>query len=201
MLRQRLRAHSSPATLVARLLVILLALALVWYGAMTIVLAAKGSPQTVNQISAYRTIYDFLAGLQPSDITGLTRILIAAIGVVVFLVFGSLAIKTPPRPYLARRDLAIGEAERGSSVIEPRAIERMAELAAGESEAVTSARGRYAPDELGIDVAVAEPERIADTLTDVRGRVIRALARHDLPHQPVAVTFIGLDDQPERKLA
>ncbi len=40
----------------------LLALALVWYGVMVILLAAKVSPHTVNSISAYRTIYDTLAG-------------------------------------------------------------------------------------------------------------------------------------------
>ena len=53
--RQRLRARTSPLVFFGRLLTFLFAAALIWYGAMTVLLALKVSPSTVNSISGYRT--------------------------------------------------------------------------------------------------------------------------------------------------
>ena len=107
MLRQRLRTREEPLRIVGRLLVAAFALALIWYGAMLALLAAKViSPATANGLSGYRTAYDFLAGLTPADVDGTTRALIAAAGVAAFVIFGYLAWRELPRPYLARRDVA-----------------------------------------------------------------------------------------------
>ncbi|MBA3408537.1 MAG: hypothetical protein H0U06_10890, partial [Solirubrobacterales bacterium] len=70
MLRQRLRERTSPLMLVGRLVTLVFALALVWYGLMTVLLALKVSPSTVNTISGYRTAFDWLSGLTPSDVDG-----------------------------------------------------------------------------------------------------------------------------------
>ena len=69
MVRQRLRIGSSPLALLGRIVLVLFALALVWYGAMLVLLAFKVSPHTVNQLSGYRSAYNYLAGLEPQDIT------------------------------------------------------------------------------------------------------------------------------------
>jgi hypothetical protein len=73
-------------------------------------------------------LWHFLAGLQPDDISATARAITAAAGVLG--VFGYLALKQLPRPYLARQDLELQSDERGEVVVEPRAFERIAEAAA-----------------------------------------------------------------------
>ena len=128
MLRQRLREDTSPLMLVGRVVTLLFALALVWYGLMTVLLALKVSPSTVNDISGYRTAFDWLTGLKPADVDGgRTRAIVAGVGVLAFLVFGYLAFKQLPRPYRARRDLDLVADDHGEVIVEPRAVERLAE--------------------------------------------------------------------------
>ena len=106
MLRQRLRIGTSPFGVLGRIMLVLAALALVWYGAMLVLLAFKVSPHTVNQLSGYRSAYNYLVGLKPRDITADTRLIAGLAGLAGFLVFGYLAFKerssttpcrTPPR--------------------------------------------------------------------------------------------------------
>ncbi|MBV9002419.1 MAG: hypothetical protein JO304_25410, partial [Solirubrobacterales bacterium] len=145
--RQRVRERPSVLAVVGRLVPLVLALALIWYGAMLVLLAAKVSPSTVNGLSGYRTAYNYLSGLTPADVDGSgTRAILAGAGVAAFLVFGYLAFKQLPRPYLARRELTLADDARGAVVVEPRAIERMAEVAAKAHPAITNARGRYSVD-------------------------------------------------------
>ena len=68
MLRQRLRATRSPLALLSLLPLTLLALALIWYGGMVVLLAAKMSPGQVDKVSGYRTVYRFFAELGPVDV-------------------------------------------------------------------------------------------------------------------------------------
>ena len=158
MLRQRLRERTSPLVFVGRLVTLVFALALVWYGLMTVLLALKVSPSMVNAISGYRTAFDWLSGLTPSDVDGAaTRAIIAAAGVVAFLVFGYLALKQLPRPYLARRELELTADERGEVTVEPRAVERLAEVAATTHPAGQRAQGRYSSDDLSVDLPCAAP--------------------------------------------
>jgi len=199
MRRQRIRVRVSPAATVARALVVLLALALVWYGAMVILLAAKVSPHTVNSISAYRTIYDTLARLRP--VTGIERAIIAGCGGVVFLVAAYLATRMLPRPYLTRHDLELDGHGRGRTVVEPRTIERIAEAAANRHAAVTASRGRYATDNLAVDLTVDQPDALADTLGDVQRRVAQDIESHHLPGVRVTVTLAGYDRRKGRELA
>ena len=107
MVRQRLRIGSSPLALLGRIVLLLFALALVWYGAMLVLLAFKVSPHTVNQLSGYRSAYNYLAGLEPQDITDDTRLIAGLAGLAGFLVFGYLALKQVPRPHLTRSELQL----------------------------------------------------------------------------------------------
>lgn len=190
--RQRLRERTSFWMVAGHLLTLLLALAMVWYGLMAVLLAVKVSPSTVNSLSGYRTAFDWLSGLTPSDVDGATtRAILAGAGVLAFLVFGYLAFKHLPRPYLARRELSLYSEPQGELTIEPRAVERLAEVAATSDAAVSGARGRYSVDDLAVDVTVRRARDIATTLREAQSRVARALAEHELPAMPINVTLAG----------
>jgi hypothetical protein len=200
-MRQRVRTQGSPLRLVGRLLVLLLAGALIWYGLMTVLVAAKiVSAGTADELSGYRTAFEWLSAIQPTDISGGERALIGLAGLLAFLVFGWLALKELPRPYLARGELELGGDERGIVQVEPRAVERLAEIAAQRNPAVAGASGRFGGEDLAVNVTVRRAREVADTLRDVQARVRRALDEHGLPQMPVDVTLAGYDRKQRREL-
>ena len=199
--RQRVRERTSPLVIVGRLVTLVFALALVWYGLMTLLLALKVSPETVNSLSGYRTAFDWLSGLTPGDVDGsATRAIVAGAGVLAFLVFGYCALKQLPRPYLARRELELAADDRGEVTVEPRAIERLAEVAAAAHPAVSDARGRYAVDDLSVDITVRRARDVADTLRDAQQRIVDTLREHELPAMPVNITLTGYERRHRRDL-
>ena len=202
MLRQRVRSRGFALShIVARLLVIALALALLWYGAMVILLAFKVSPDTVDSISGYRTAYDYLTGLEPDDITSDVRLVVGLGGLAVFLLFGYLAWREIPRPYLARGDLQLSGGDRGAVDVTARAVERVAEQAALDHDGVADARGLYHDDALTLEIVARGARDLPATLSAVRERAAESLDRHDLPALPVNVTLTGLDRKNRRELA
>lgn len=192
-IRQRLRGRDSPLATLGLLLLVPVALALIWYGAMLVALAFKADPETVNTISGYRDAYDFLAGLVPADFTGTVRLITGLGGLAAFLLFGFLALKQVPRPYLARGPLTLAGDERGTLTVEPRAIERAAEVAACADPSVTDATGRYVENGIELEIDVKRAGDLPDTLREVQQRVGEALRQHDLPDGPVSVTLAGFD--------
>jgi hypothetical protein len=198
--RQRIRARVSGAVFTGNLLVTMIGLALIWYGLMVVLLAFKASASFVDEISGYRAAYDYFAGLEPSEITARVRLIAGLAGLAAFVVFGVLAWKHLPRPYLARSELLLGEDERGTLIVEPRAVERAAEIAAREHPAVSESAGRYEIDAVAVNVHVRRGTDLAETLRDVDRRVHEALQRHDLPSMPVRVTLTGFDRQHRREL-
>jgi len=200
-LRQRLKVASSPLAFLGRGVLVLFALLLIWYGLMLALLALGVSPDTVNGISGYRTAYDYLAGLTPEDITDTTRLIVGLAGLAALLLFGYLAAKELPRPYLARSDLRIAEDERGAVEVGPRAVERVAEVAANEHPTVSGVAGRLEDEAVTVNVTVTSPRGVDQTLTDVQRRVREALARHDLGDRTVNVTVTGFDRQRRRELS
>jgi hypothetical protein len=202
MLRQRVRSRGFALShIVARLLVVALALALLWYGAMVILLAFKVSPDTVDGISGYRTAYDYLTGLEPDDITSDVRLVAGLGGLAVFLLFGYLAWREIPRPYLARGDLQLSGGDRGAVDVTARAVERVAEQAALEHDGVADARGLYHDDALTLEIVARGARDVPATLSAVREQAAESLDRHDLPALPVNVTLTGLDRKNRRELA
>jgi hypothetical protein len=199
--RQRLRERPSFLVLAGRLLALLVGLALAWYGLMALLLAVKVSAATTNSLSGYRTAYNWISGLTPADVDGsATRAIIAGAGVVSFLLFGYLAVKQLPRPYLARRELPLHSDAQGELRVEPRDMERLAEVAANGEAGITDARGRYSVDDLAVDVTVRRARNVAATLKAAQDRVIGALAEHDLPSMPVNVTLSSYDRRQRREL-
>lgn len=189
--RQRIRTRSRALELAGRGLVVLVALALLWYGLMTLLLALKVAPGSVNSLSGYRSVYDALAGLGPGDAGGSTRAVAAAAGVLAFVVFGYLALQQVPRPYLARHALDLESDGRGSVTVAARAVERIAEQAALEDQAVDAALGRAGGEKLDLELELADPEHAVDSLRQVRAGVAAAVDRHGLPEQSVEVILAG----------
>ncbi|MEA2222576.1 MAG: hypothetical protein QOH83_952 [Solirubrobacteraceae bacterium] len=201
MLRQRLRARSFPlARVVTDAFVVVLALALVWGGAMLVLLALKASPSTVDGLSGYRTAYDYLATLTPQDITVSVRRVAAIGGLSAAAIFGYLAWRAIPRPYLARTDLRLSGDEHGTVDVNARAIERAAELAVLRHPAVAAARARYATDDLTVDISVNRADALPATLEDVHRRAHDSLMRHELPALPVNITLVRLERTSRREL-
>ena len=199
--RQRLRARSNPIAVIGEVLALLFGLALIWYGLMTLLLALKTSPSTVNSLSGYRTAFDWAAGLAPVDVDGgTTRAIVAAAGIATFLVCGYAAFRMLPRPRLARTDLRIVSDDHGDVDLRPRALERLAETAAVQEPGVESASGRYGTDDLTVHVTVRRARELARALEGVQRRVSGALDAHDLPHLPVNVTLTGFDRRHRRDL-
>jgi hypothetical protein len=201
MIRQRINLRTPVLAYIVRALTLVLALGLVWYGLMVVLLAVKVSPHTVNSISAYRTLYDDITQIKASDFTTLVRFLVGIAGLIVAVVFVYLALQEIPRPYLARGEVDLQDHERGVTVIKPRAIERVAELAARANENVTAASGRLGDQQLSLEVAMRRASVAAETLADVRTRVLADLDRHQLPDLPVNVTLTGYDRTTRRELS
>jgi hypothetical protein len=201
MIRQRVNLRTPLLGHLVAVLTIVLALGLVWYGLMVVLLAVKVAPHTVNSLSAYRTLYDDVADLKRSDFTTVRRLIAGCAGLIVFVVFMYLTFKAWPRPYLARGDVPLEDNERGTTTIQPRAVERVAEIAARANPDVTAARGRLGDDELSVGVNARRASTIAETLRDVHQRVRAQLEQHDLPNVPVNVTLTGYDRQTKRELS
>jgi hypothetical protein len=203
-LRQRLRSRTSPLAFISRALVVLFALALLWAGLVIFLLALGVGEGTVASITGYRAAFDSLAGLEREDVDGATtRAIVAGAGVLAFLVFGYLALRGLPRPYLARQDLELSESndgQPGTLTVAPRAIERLAETAASDQPGVAGASGRYGTDELAVGVAVRRAGEVAGTLGRVQAAVHDALSRHGMPDMPVSVILTGYEPKTKREL-
>lgn len=200
MLRQRVRSRSFPlARIGANAVVVIFALALAWGGAMLMLLAIKVSPSTINALSGYRTAYDYLAGLEPLDIRDSTCLVAAPAGLIACAMFGYLAWRALPHPYLARTDLRLVAATGGSVHVNSRAIERAAEIAVLDHPAVAAAHAHYATDDLTININVSRADALAATLTDVHQRARDSLARHELPALPVNISLVGLERTDRRE--
>ena len=74
-------------------------------------------------------------------------------------------------------------------------------MAARANENVTAASGRLGDQQLSLEVAMRRANLAAETLADVRTRVLADLDRHQLPDLPVNVTLTGYDRTTKRELS
>ena len=150
---------------------------------MTFLLALKVSPSTVGADQRLPHGLRLARRPSPADVDGgTTRAIVAGAGVAAFLVFGYLALKQLPRPYLARRDLELAADDHGEVIVEPRAIERLAEAAAARHPAVTGASGRYSTDDLDRrSCRSAAPVISPPPCTTPSSASRDALEQHELP--------------------
>jgi hypothetical protein len=195
-IRQRVNLRRGTGALLARGLALAFALALVYGGALEALLALKLhglGPDEINRLTGYRTAYHWLAGLHRADFTTVRSLIAGFGGLLVFLVFAALALRSLPRPYLTRTELGLPASGRGATIVRPRAVERVAELAAQGNEQVIGVTGRLGDGELYVDIGIDAAPGVADTLADVRARVRDQLGRHDLPAMPINVTLTGYE--------
>ena len=201
MIRQRVHLRTPVLAYAVRILTVVLALGLLWYGLMAVLLAVKVSAHTVNAISGYRSLYNDVTGLTSSDFTTAVRLIAGFAGVLVFVACIYLALQEIPRPYLARGAFALGDRDRGDTTVQPRAVERVAEIAAAANRDVTAVAGRLGDEYVDVNVHVRTARVAAATLRDVQHRVTTALEEHGLPTLPVNVTLTGYDRQTTRELS
>jgi uncharacterized alkaline shock family protein YloU len=201
MRRLRLHLRRAPVALLTRALALALARILFWYGAMLVLLAVKVAPHTVNSLSGYRSIYDFLARLRGSDFSTHRRLAGGIGGALAFLVLIYLALQQLPRPYLTRPQTTMLDYDGGTLTIAPRVIERVAEIAASASCDVSKASGRLVTGAVSLNIGVIHAQRVAETLHDVHQRVSREIARHELPALAVDVTVTSYEPTTGRNLS
>jgi hypothetical protein len=200
--RQRIRIEgSSTAAAVSRFLAALLGAALAWYGLMVMLLAFKVSPNFVNDISGYRTAFDYLSGLTPGDISSTDRLIVAGVALVLALIALFLLWRGLPRPHLARHDVTVTETDLGTTEIAPRAMERAVEAAALEHPAVVGARARLDDDGIALAITARSAGELVKTLHEVEDRAFESLERHQLELEHVDVTLAGYESPNGRELA
>jgi hypothetical protein len=198
-IRQRVNLRHPPWGLLTRLLTIVFAIVLIYGGAMVALLALKFTPGDIDRISGYRTGYHWLAGLTRADFSTAVSLIAGFGGLLLFLVFAALTLQALPRPYLTRSEVGLPEpAERGATIVRPRAMERIAEVAAQGNLHVMGVTGRLGDGELNVDVGLDTVPGLAQTLEDVRRRVREQLEHHQIPPVPVNVTLTGYE-RPTRR--
>lgn len=202
MLRQRLRVEGSAvASAVGRVLVVVLGLALVYYGAMLVLLALKVDPATVNDLSGYRSAFDYLARLGPDDISASARGIAAAVALAIALPCAFLFWRGLPRARLTRHSVVLPETSPGLTEIQPRAIERAAKGAAVADPRVTGVRALYEDDGVLILVRTREATELVETLREVARLARESLARHQLDVDRVDVRLVSFNRKDRRELA
>ncbi len=202
MLRQRVRAESSTlAGLAVRGLAALIGVALAYYGAMLLLLAVKVEPETINDLSGYRSVYDYLAGLEANDFGSSERLLIGLIALAVGLVAAFLAWRGLPRPHLARGPVTLQESEVGITEVQPRAMERAVECAAIGHAEVDRARARYEDGRLVLSVSARNAARLVETLREIEGLAHASLDRHQLSVDRVDLILASYNSPNRRELA
>ena len=201
MLRQRIRARTSPLAAIGWVVLVLFAGALAWYGLMLLLLAFKAPPGTVDTISGYWTAFAFLAGLAPQDIGSDTRLIAGIAGLVSFLLFGFAALKMLPRPRLARGSVTLADDQGGTVELRPRAVERIAEIAARGNPVVSAAAGRLGDRDLTVNVHVSRAREVPEAMHDAQRHVREALERHGVAVGTVNITLTGFDRANRRELS
>jgi hypothetical protein len=201
-IRESLRWRSRwLAYLLGHLLTVALSLILIWYGAMVVLLAAKISPHTVNAISGYHGLYKDIAGLRRANFTTLVRVIAGLAGFLAFCVFLWLALQRLSVPNAGRHRLTLGEDDRGATTVEPRAIERLAEIAAQSHRDVSHATGHLGDQQISVDIDVCRADTAAQVLRAVATSIADALDSHELPALTVNVTLTGYEPTTRRQLA
>ena len=199
MIRQRVSLRRPPWGTLTRVITIIFAVVLAYGGVMVALLALKFNSGDIDRISGYKTGYHWLAGLTGHDFTTAVSLIAGFGGLLLFLVFAFLTLQTLPRPHLTRSEVGLPERdERGETVIRPRAIERVAEVAAHGNAHVIGVTGRLGDGALHVDVGLDQPTGIRDPLPDVPDRVPPQLDDHRLPPMPVNVTLTGFE-RPTRR--
>lgn len=199
-----IRSHaSSPQRLASTLsafLTVVLALILIWYGAMLALLAVKVSPHAINAISGYHSLYNDIVGVRHGDFTTGVRLVAGISGLVAFILLTMLAGQRLIGRRGHRRDVTLEHGDRGTTTVQPRAIERLAEIAACLSDEVSSASGRLARETLDVQITTLRANTAPQALREAHDQIVSALACHELPVHTTNVTVTDYEPTNKRQL-
>jgi hypothetical protein len=162
-------------------------LALVWGGAVVVLLAAGVAPDDVQSWTGYRTVHDELGSVGPADWDTTTAAIVAVVGVLAFLVLVRLGWAQRVTPHLERTAHVLTDDELGVVTVNPRAIERAAEVAAARGAAVHAVRARLGDDGITVTIHARDAEGLPGTLRGAQARVRAALQDAGTPQQTVRV--------------
>lgn len=192
-MRQRIHVGGGRLVLAGKLVTALVALGVLYAGAVVLALALGAGPADVASVTGYRDAYDALAELDAGGLTAGERVGIGVGGLLLAAVLLRMAWAQVPRPELARTDLELTRDALGTVTVGPRAVERAAETAAAACATVLGARARLDGDELVVALRVRDPAALATSLTDAGTRVREAVEVHGLGPLGVRVVAARLD--------
>lgn len=198
--RQRLGLPSGILTTLGQKLMLVVGLALIWGGAVVVLLTAGVAPADVQTYTGFRSVYDELAAVGPASWSDTTATIIAIAGVLLFVVLLRLGWAQRITPHLARTDVVLTDDEIGTVTVNPRAIERAAEVAAGRGAAVHAVRARLGEDDITITIHARGADEIPDTLRGAQERVRAALQDAGTPQETVRVVVTRFTAPSTREL-
>lgn len=182
--RRRVRIARGRVTSVGIVVAGLLALGVAWYAGAGVALGLGADPATVDGLTGYRAVVDWLAA--PHVPSPTTRAIVAGAGVLAFLVLGRLALAQLPKPRVPRGALVLEHDVRGTTTVEPRAIERAVESALRDFDSVSA---RWEDGHVTAAVTSSRPRQLADALAKAPAEASAALRRHGLPEAEVRVVL------------
>lgn len=178
--RQRLGLTHTWRTTLGQKLMVVPALALVYGGAVVLALGAGVSPADVDSVTAYRTVQDRLGALDPANWSQGVSIGVAVAGILGLLLLLALGWAQRLIPHVTRAELVLREEDDGRTTVSPRAIERIAEIAA-RGPGVKAAKATLGDDDLAIALHANRGDLIPELLPGARTRAHAALRQAGLP--------------------
>lgn len=175
--RRRAGLPTGISTTLGQKLMFVVAVGLIYGGAVALALAAGVSGGDLDQITGAARLQDELASVDLGAWSQAVTIAVGVGGVVLAGILLRLAWAqrlVPQRTRLAR-DLEPDARAPGTTTIQPRAIERAAELASADDPGVRAAKATLSGRDLAVQLHVRDAERFPELLRGAQQRTRDAL--------------------------
>lgn len=175
--RKRTALPSGIATAAGQKLMLLVAVGLVYAGAVALALAAGVHGDDLERISGAGWLHDRLAELDPSTWSRGATATVAALGVLLAVLLLRLAWAQRLVPQRTRTafELSATAPAAGRTTVQPRAIERAAEVAAAGDPGVRAAKATLGDGDLTVHLHARDAARLPEILRDAERRTRAAL--------------------------
>lgn len=174
--RKRTGLPSGFATTLGQKLMFVIALGLIYGGVVALALAAGVSGRDLEQFTGAGWLQDELASIDLASWSQSTTIAVAIGGVVLAALCVRLAWAQRLVPQRTRLAHELETDGVGRTTVQPRAIERAAELASTEDPGVRAAKATLTADEITVHLHVRDAERLPDLLRAAKSRTTAALS-------------------------
>lgn len=173
--RKRTGLPSGFATTLGQKLMFVIALGLIYGGAVALALAAGVTGGDLDRVTGAAWLQDELASIDLAAWSQATTIGVGVGGVVLAAVFVRLAWAQRLVPQRTRLSHELETDGAGRTTVQPRAIERAAELASTEDPGVRAAKATLSADEITVHLHVRDAARLPDLLRAAKSRTQAAL--------------------------